>query len=264
MTNSTGPWPGRFVWFDLMTTDAGKSQAFYEALFGWQIQEVPMQGFTYRMIVCGPGAIGGIVEEKAIPVSHWMPYVGTPDVDASAETVTATGGSVCVPPTDIPQTGRFAVVSDPTGAYFSLFQALPGSEGADPDQMVPGRVCWTEVYTTDIDAAQDFYSGLLGWEPQKRDMGEAGMYHTQMLGDKMAAGMMKVPMPGMPSCWAVYFFAPDLDAAGARAKELGATALHEGVPIPEVGRFSMFQDPAGAMFSLFEPLAAPDGAPGDA
>ena len=55
---SQGPWPGRFVWHDLMTTDAEKSVPFYTSLFDWQIQEVPMQGFTYRMILCGPGRYG--------------------------------------------------------------------------------------------------------------------------------------------------------------------------------------------------------------
>ena len=113
-----GPWTGRFVWHDLMTTDAATAQAFYGSLFDWQIQGVPMQGFTYRMITVGPGPIGGIVEEKNIPMSHWMPYLAVADVDAAAAKVGKLGGSVCVPPTDIPGTGRFAVVGDPQGAYF--------------------------------------------------------------------------------------------------------------------------------------------------
>ena len=252
MTQTQGPWPGRFVWHDLMTTDATASRAFYEGLFGWEIQAVPMQGFTYQMIHCGPGPIGGIVEEKAIPVSHWMPYLGVEDVDATAEKVKAAGGSICIPPTDIPQTGRFSVITDPNGAYLSVFQPLPESHGADPDAPVPGRVCWNEVYATDVDEAQAFYSEVFGWVPEKKDMGEAGMYHTQKLGDREAGGMMKIPMPGMPSCWAVYFLVDDLEASGAKAKELGAAATFEGAPIPGVGRFSMFTDPVGAMFSLFE------------
>ena len=73
MTECRGPWPGRFVWHDLMTKDARKAEAFYTALFDWRIEERPMQGFTYRMIHCGPGPIGGIVEEPNIPMAHWMP-----------------------------------------------------------------------------------------------------------------------------------------------------------------------------------------------
>ncbi|MCB9884756.1 MAG: VOC family protein [Planctomycetes bacterium] len=254
MTQNQGPWPGRFVWHDLMTTDAAKSRDFYATLFDWQIQEVPMPGgFTYHMILCGPGPIGGIVEEKKIPMSHWMPYLGVDDVDAKAKQITELGGAVCVPPTDIPQTGRFAVVNDPTGAYFSIYKGLPESQGFDPDLPVPGRACWNEVYTTDVDKAQAFYTAAFGWQPIVKDIGEAGTYNVQMLGDKQAGGMMKVPMPGMPSCWAVYFFVTDLDASGDKAKKLGATPMHENIPIPQIGRFSMYSDPVGAMFMLFEP-----------
>jgi|JRYL01.1.fsa_nt_gb predicted enzyme related to lactoylglutathione lyase len=252
MTQNAGPWPGRFVWHDLMTTDGAKAQAFYASLFDWQVQEVPMQGCVYRMVHCGPGPIGGIVEEKAIPVSHWMPYLAVENVDAAAAKVTELGGSVCVPPTDIPQTGRFSVVADPTGAYFSLYTGLPGSEGADPNLPVPGRVCWNETYSTDDDKAQAFYTALVGWQAQPLDMGPAGIYRVQMLGDKQAGGLMKHPMPGMPSCWVVYFFVEDLAAATQKAKGLGASAMMEMIPIPNVGQFSMLTDPTGAMFALFQ------------
>ena len=254
MTNTCnpGPWPGRFVWHDLMTTDAAKARAFYAGLFGWQLQDVPMGPSTYHMIHCGPGPIGGIVEEKNIPNSHWMPYLAVNDVDASAKQALELGGSVCVPPTDIPGTGRFAVVGDPAGAYLSLFAGNDQSHGADPDQAVPGRVCWQETYTTDIENAQAFYTGLVGWQGQAMDMGPAGIYHVQMLGDKQAGGMMKHPMPGMPSCWVVYFFVEDLAASTAKAKELGAAAMMEQVPIPNVGHFSMLNDPVGALFALFQ------------
>ncbi|MCA8975559.1 MAG: VOC family protein [Planctomycetes bacterium] len=255
MSQSQGPWPGRFVWHDFMTTDAAAAQNFYASLFDWQINEMPVQGHTYRMIMCGPGPIGGIVEEKNIPMSHWMPYVAVEDVDATAAKITASGGSVCVPPTDIPGTGRFAVVGDPAGAYFSIYKGLPESQGFDPDLPVPGRICWNEAYSTDVAAAQKFYTEVFGWQPQIKDMGEGGLYHVQMLGDKQAAGMMKHPMPGAPSCWAVYFFVEDLAAATAKAKELGANAMMESVPIPEIGSFSMLTDPTGGMFALF--AAAP-------
>lgn len=248
---ANSPWAGRFVWHDLMTTDALASQRFYTSLFDWQIQELPMMGTIYRMINAGPGPIGGIMEEKNIPASHWMPYLAVADVDAAANQCKALGGSVCVPPTDIPGTGRFAVVSDPQGAYFSLYKGLPESQGFDPDLAVPGRVCWNELLTTDDVGAQRFYSGLFGWREQAQDMGPMGTYRMQMLGDKMAGGLMKHPMPGAPSMWMVYFLAPDLAATTARAKQLGATAMVECQPIPGIGAFSLLTDPVGAVFALF-------------
>jgi len=247
-----GPWPGRFVWHDLMTTDAEKSKAFYTALFDWQVEARPMQGFTYYMIQVGPGPVGGIVEEKNIPMSHWMPYVAVDDVDAAAEKIKQHGGSVCVPPTDIPQTGRFAVVGDPLGAYFSIYKGNPESPGFDPDLPVPGRICWNEVLTTDDQKAQAFYSAVFGWQDDPKDMGPMGTYHCQMLGDKQVGGLMKNPMNGAPSCWLVYFLVEDLAAATVKAKELGANAMMENTPIPDVGAFSMLADPVGAVFALFE------------
>lgn len=203
-TGSQGPWPGRFVWHDLMTKDAKTAQQFYCGLFDWQIEEKPMMGSIYRAITCGPGPIGGIVEEANIPAAHWMPYVAVENVDASAKKVTDCGGTVCVPPTDIPETGRFAVIGDPQGAFLSIYQSLPGSEGFDPDIPVPGRICWNEVYTPDPDGGQKFYTDVFGWTHQAKDMGEAGMYHVQMVGDKQTGGLMKHPMPGVPPCWVVY------------------------------------------------------------
>lgn len=251
MTASVGPWPGRFVWHDLMTKDAARAKDFYASLFDWRVDEVPMGPFVYHMIQCGPGPIGGIVEEQGIPMAHWMPYIAVDDVDATAAKIQSLGGSVCVPPTDIPNTGRFAVVGDPTGSYFSIFKGLPDSPGFDPDIPVLGRICWNELYSTDVGKAQAFFSEVFGWTPQMKDMGPAGNYHVQMLGDKQAAGMMQHPMPGTPSCWACYFFVDNLSAATDKAKSLGATAMMENIPIPEVGAFSMLTDPTGAMFALF-------------
>jgi uncharacterized protein len=255
--STQGHWPNRFVWHDLMTTDGNKAQQFYCALFGWQIHEVPMQGFTYRMIMAGPGPIGGIVEEKNIPHSHWMPYIATADVDAAAAKVTKLGGTVCVPPTDIPGTGRFAVIGDPQGAYLSLYKGLPGSAGADPDAAIPGRVCWNEVLSTDDREAQRFYTAMFGWQPQEKDMGPMGIYRVQMLGDKQAGGLMKHPQPGAPSMWLCYFFTMDLAGSTKKAKQLGAVAMVENAPIPEVGSFSMLQDPTGSVFALFQPNMMP-------
>jgi predicted enzyme related to lactoylglutathione lyase len=255
MSQSQGPWPGRFVWHDLMTKDGARAAQFYTALFGWQVQEVPMGPFIYRMIHCGPGPIGGIVEEQNIPAAHWMPYLAVPAVDAAAAKLQELGGSVCVPPTDIPGTGRFAVVGDPQGAYFSLYTGNEGSPGFDPDVPVPGRVCWNELYSSDDVAAQRFYSAMFGWQEDAKDIGPLGTYRCQVLDGKQAGGLMKNPMPGAPSCWVVYFFVEDLLASTAKAKELGATAMMENTPIPGVGSFAMLTDPTGAMFALFQGAA---------
>ncbi len=250
-SQSKGPWPGRFVWHDLMTRDAKASQAFYGSLFDWQIEARSMQGFTYRMIVAGPGPIGGIVEEKNIPTSHWMPYVAVADVDAAARKCAQLGGSQCVPPTDIPMTGRFAVVGDPQGAYFSLYKGLPTSPGFDPDLPVAGRVCWNELLTADPKTAQAFYTGLFGWQEEQKDMGPMGVYRVQKQGATQVGGMMSHPQPGAPSSWLAYFYVADLARSTGRARDLGAKVMVANAPIPGMGAFSLLTDPTGAVFALF-------------
>lgn len=259
MTTTQGPWPGRFVWHDLMTTDAAKSLAFYSALFDWQIEERPMQGFVYRRIVAGPGPIGGVVEEKGIPASFWMPYLAVDDVDAIANKIQTLGGSMRVPPTDIPGVGRFALVADPQGAHFSIYKGLPESPGCDPEQAVPGRVCWNELLTDDDAAALRFYGTLFGWRDEPKDMGPMGTYHVQMLRGKQAGGIMKNPENGAPSSWLSYFFVEDLAAATQKAAHLGSRVMMANQPIPQVGAFSLLGDPVGAVFALFQP--APGAGP---
>jgi len=247
-----GPWPGRFIWHDLVTTDLTKAQQFYGALFDWQIEPAQVPG--YHMVFCGPGPIGGMCERQDVP-PHWMPHVGVSNVDATAARAKEAGGTLHVPPTDIPATGRFAIVADPCGAFFSIYQGQPDTPGFDPDQPVPGRVCWNETYSSDDDKAQAFYSAVSGWQPEIKDMGPAGIYRVQKLGDKQVGGLMKHPMPGAPSMWVAYFLTFDLAAATNKAKQLGANMMMENVPIPEIGAFSMATDPTGALFALFQPAS---------
>jgi len=123
---STG---SRFVWHDLMTTDLQKSLAFYTALFGWERRPWDMGGTTYDMLYAGEIGLGGMVPlPKDFPgASHWVGYVSVPDVDAACARADASGGKTCVPPSDIPTVGRFAVVEDPWGAAFEVMQSPSGS-----------------------------------------------------------------------------------------------------------------------------------------
>lgn len=123
------PKHGEFCWNDLATTNVEACKKFYGELLGWKFKESNSTGMAYSEITMdGQKCVGGIWqtdqcsegEANQMPPPHWMTYVAVDDVDQSAAKVTELGGSVCVPPTDIPNTGRFAVVSDPTGATFSL------------------------------------------------------------------------------------------------------------------------------------------------
>jgi predicted enzyme related to lactoylglutathione lyase len=114
---------GSFCWNELATTDLEAAQNFYKELLGWQIKESTGAVMIYNEIIVGGEHVGGIYKmgpEYGETPSHWMSYVAVDDVDAKARQVWELGGKVCVPPTDIPGTGRFCVVNDPTGATIAL------------------------------------------------------------------------------------------------------------------------------------------------
>lgn len=116
--------PQRFCWNELASRDADAAIRFYTEVFGWRAETVPVGPTTYTTFFLGDEKIGGTMQMTADwgdTRPHWMPYIAVDDVDATAAKVAALGGKVCVPPTDIPP-GRFALVEDPQGAYFSIIR----------------------------------------------------------------------------------------------------------------------------------------------
>lgn len=133
MSEQTMPANGTFCWNELSTKDDAAAIKFYGELLGWEFKSSNMSPceesgaeappMVYNEIVADGKHIGGIFKmgpEFGEKPSHWMAYVAVEDVDAKAEQVTELGGTICVPPTDIPNTGRFCVITDPTGAAISL------------------------------------------------------------------------------------------------------------------------------------------------
>ncbi len=114
---------GKFSWCELMTTDVEAAKQFYADLLGWQMNDMPMEGMTYTVLKAGAEEVGGMMAkppEAAETPPHWGCYVTVDDVDAVAKKAEALGAKTIVPPTDIPEVGRFYVFQDPQGAVLSL------------------------------------------------------------------------------------------------------------------------------------------------
>jgi uncharacterized protein len=247
--------PAPFVWHDLMTTDVAAAKAFYAHVIGWNMQDFP-GGNDYTVLSAGTVGMGGImalpadVTARGVP-PHWQGYIGVDDVDAYAERVQATGGTVHHAPTDIPGVGRFAVAADPQGAVFILFK--PGSTEAMPTTSpgTPGLVGWNELHAADGLKAFDWYAGLFGWTvSQDMDMGPMGVYRLFATGGEPVGGMM-TKMPQMPvPCWIYYFNVDGLDAAVERTVQRGGKLLHGPQEVPGPMVIANCQDPQGAMFSM--------------
>ena len=120
------PAHGAFCWNELSTTDAWAAKKFYAELFGWEYKAGDVDGHAYAEIMANGRPVGGIhqmgEEFGGEMPPHWMPYVAVADVDEAARRAGELGGKVCVPPTDIPNVGRFSVITDPTGAAISLIK----------------------------------------------------------------------------------------------------------------------------------------------
>ena len=117
------PAHGAFCWNELATTDAAAAKKFYTELFGWQLKEGDAAPGPYTEIVAGGRPAGGIFQmgkEFGEAPPHWTVYVAVDDVDASARKVEELGGKIRMPPMDIPDVGRFCVITDPSGASLSL------------------------------------------------------------------------------------------------------------------------------------------------
>lgn len=252
--------PGNFCWHDLMSTDPAGSLAFYGELFGWTQKNAPMaEGMTYGMLHNGDLPFGGIVplDGDDGPPTHWTPYILVENADDSCARAVEIGGGVCVPPTDIGH-GIFAVVNDPQGGFFSVWQAKGESTGMQPDGS-PGFFCWYECLSTDAAASAAWYGDLFGWRTEQHAMNVGDMdmtYHLFFHGDRDHAGAMDLPPPaveqGARTHWLCYVAVDDVDASSEKAAGLGAAVLCPCTDIPGVGRFCVIQDPQGGMLALFK------------
>jgi hypothetical protein len=114
---------GAFSWAELLTNDVEGAKKFYSQLLGWGIEKAPMEGMEYTIVKVGDEPVGGIMEmppqAKECP-PHWGSYITVENVDKTVAKAGYLGAKVVMPPTDIPDVGRFALLCDPQGAMFSV------------------------------------------------------------------------------------------------------------------------------------------------
>ena len=115
--------PNPFVHVELNTTDVGKAKSFYDALFDWKLEDMPMSDGAYTMIQVGEGTGGGLMKHPVPNApSTWLAYVLVSDVSASTAKAKSLGATVLKDVTEVPGMGRFSVIADPTGAALGLWQ----------------------------------------------------------------------------------------------------------------------------------------------
>lgn len=237
---------GKFVWYELMTTDVAASAAFYGAVVGWQTQAMG----HYTILLADHAQVGGMMAFPGAP-NRWIGYIGVDDVDASVLRVTAAGGSVHRAADEVVDVGRFAVVADPQGADFVLFTPSGSRDEATAPAMQPGHVGWRELHAEDPDTAFAFYADLFGWtRGAAHDMGPVGAYQNFATGGVDAGGIMTRLAPVPQPSWHYYFNVDAIDAAVARVKAAGGQLLAEPREVPGGAWVASCLDPQGAWFAL--------------
>jgi uncharacterized protein len=256
--------PGTPSWIDLSTSDQAAAKSFYGDLFGWSFDDLPMgDDVFYSMATVKGDTVAAIApqqqEQAAAGVPpHWQMYVTVADVDATSALVEGAGGSVHVPPFDVMDAGRMAVITDPSGAFLMLW--TPSTNIGAERVNEPGAFSWAALVAPPNDRTANFYETVLGLKMISAPMDDGSKYDGFTLDgtpETMVAGTIPPPMPGVPPHWSIYFGAEDVDATAAKIAELGGKVIVEPFDIP-VGRMAVAADPQGAMFNLFKMAPATD------
>jgi predicted enzyme related to lactoylglutathione lyase len=245
---------GRFLWYELMTTDMKAAGRFYADVVGWSMAPFEGSPEPYELFMRNSeipvGGVMPIPKGMSFP-PHWGLYIGVDKVEDAVAQIERLGGSALSELIEVPGVGRMRVMRDPQQAAFSVYQpeTPPDQPEAEPEM---GEVAWRELYTTDAAAALKFYSEMFGWrERNVMDMGAMGKYH--IFGRSLdLGGMMNKPpeMAQVPPHWGLYFKVPDVKAAAERVKAGGGKVLMGPMEVPGGGWIVNCVDPQGAHFAL--------------
>jgi hypothetical protein len=254
-TNATVPL-GRFVWHELVASDAAEAAAFYQSVLGWSVLDERSSNHEAPRVQWSDGAttLGGMsplsraARAMGVP-PHWLPYLSTPDTDATVARAWALGARVLAAPQDVPGLGRVAVLADPQGAVFATF--TPGSETRATLPVPPvGRVCWYELIASDQETAFRFYRELFYW--RKGEAFARAPHGTYLLfgHDAPVGGKYDQPADIPSPNWLMHIRVADLERTLARVKSHGGRVLNGPTAAPAGDRVALCRDPQGAMFAL--------------
>jgi predicted enzyme related to lactoylglutathione lyase len=272
MPERDGYLPGVPCWVDTNQPDPEAALPFYSGLFGWEFENVMPEGsegdyFIGRIRGADAGAIGSI-PEGAPPVAFWNTYVLVDNADETASQVRDAGGAVAMEPFDIMDFGRMAVLTDPEGAAFCVWQAntFKGAQVVNEH----GGLNFNGLATRDAEGAKAFYGTIFGWN--LLDLPAGSMWTLPGYGDHLeeATPGLREQMAGMgapegfidvvaalnpiadddaetPAHWSATFGVDDADATAAKATELGGEVVAGPLDAPWT-RMAVIKDPQGATF----------------
>jgi predicted enzyme related to lactoylglutathione lyase len=257
---------------DTLTPDVDAAKRFYGTIFGWDFigpgampDDPPGEYFVARVRGHDVAAIGTQpAAGGSTPPSAWNTHIAVASADETAAEAQAHGGALLVEPFDAPPAGRMAVIADPSGAVFCVWEAGV-RQGA---QLVNEPSAWamSALTTDDPEGARAFYGELFGWRAESFDAGPGQETWLWRLpgyvggepGQPVPLDVVAVMMTGAspPANWSVDFWIADADAAAAAAPEFGGQVM--AAPADAGGfRRTVLADPHGAIFSASQLLYVP-------
>jgi len=241
---------GKFIWFDLATSDPEAAQRFYGQVFGWTFKKTKGTDERYVVIRNEGRPIGGlfrpVMAAEGSAGGRWLSFASTPNIVRSLERMVANGGSVLVPATKVPDRGTHALVRDSQGAIIGLLQSQSGDPPDDP--VAPGDFYWVDLYARDPSSAAKSYAEL-GFEVTRDDV--SGDERLLLAANGYArAGILKLPDAAREPGWLAYVQVEDVPSTLKRVLAGGGKVLREPDPAVLNGQFAVIADPQGAVLGV--------------
>jgi len=244
--------PGRFVWYDLVTEDVAAAKRFYGELFGWEFRSDP-DNRLFTVITLNDVPIGGIVFEDEtgwdLTAARWFSSVSVDDVDEAVDAARDRAATIDVPPSDLPDRGRYSVLHDPQGAALVLLRATGGDPATSPE-FGAGEFLWTELWTRDATAAVSFYEAVLGYEAEFTG-DETRKYFVMSREGRPRAGIGQLPPVEADPAWLPYVAVRSVREIVRRVPELGGKVILAPEAI-RLGSAALIADPMGGVIAVQE------------
>jgi uncharacterized protein len=253
--------PGKFVWFDLASSNAAASQKFYGKVFDWKFQSVRGTPEKYAVIRNYGRAVGGVFQSKvpsgAVAGARWLSFASVVDMDRVITMMKAGGAQLLLPATEVPGRGTHALLRDSQGALIGLLKSSSGDRLDAPVES--GEFFWVDLYARDPAAAASAYKQL-GFSVYSDEVsGDDRMVLS--VGGYARAGILRMPADGREPGWLPYVQVDDVPATLARVRAAGGKVLREPDPAILGGQLAVFADPLGGVLGILHwPSAATAGA----
>jgi predicted enzyme related to lactoylglutathione lyase len=242
---------GKLVWVDLITTDPEKAVQFYSTVFGWQATYFSDE--KYIELSRDGRPICSVVlfedEEAQDGDARWLVSVSVDDVDEASQRAVDSGGSLLESPTDLPDRGRYSVVSDSQGAILMLLRATGGDSG--DDLIVVDEWAWAELWTDDPNEAETFYKSLVGYDSLRFPDESGGELILLGSDGKARATIVSLPWDDVEPNWIPYIPVANVADTLKRIEDAGgATLLKSDDSDGTVAAAALVVDPTGGVFAI--------------